>query len=310
MVEETTTTVQSRGIRLAAQRRTFYQRYWQESRKIRRTVWKVLVYALLIGGSVVFTAPLVWMISTSLRPESEVYTYPPKILPNYFLWRNYPRAWTTILPFTKFLINTMTISLSNVLGNLISCSMAAFGFARLRGRGRDLLFGIMVSTMMLPPIVTMIPQFILFTNVFHWGNTYKPLMVPAWFGWPFGIFLLRQFMMTIPQELDDAARIDGASTYGIFARIILPLVKPALATVAIFAFVGNWNSFLGPLIYISDMEKNTMALGLRLFQDQYATYNQHYIMAISVVNVAPILVLFFFAQKQFIQGVTLTGIKG
>jgi multiple sugar transport system permease protein len=296
--------------RTTIQPRTFYQRYWQESRSMRRTVWMVLVYALLIGGSTVFTIPLIWMVSTSLRPESEVYTYPPKILPNYYIWHNYPRAWTTILPFTRFLVNTLTISLSNVLGNLISCSLAAFGFARLRGRGRDFLFGVMVSTMMLPPIVTMIPQFILFTKIFHWGNTYKPLMVPAWFGWPFGIFLLRQFMMSIPQELDDAARIDGASTFRIFLQIILPLVKPALATVAIFAFVGNWNSFLAPLIYISDMEKNTMALGLRLFQDQYATYNQHYVMAISVVNVTPILLLFFFAQKQFIQGVTLTGIKG
>ena len=296
--------------RAALRARTLYRKYWQESRRTRRIVWMVAVYALLIGGSLIFITPLIWMASTSLRPESEVYSYPPKILPNYFLWRNYPRAWTTILPFTRFLINTLTISLSNVLGNVVSCSTAAFGFARLKGRGRDFLFGVLVSTMMLPPIVTMIPQFILFTNIFHWGNTYKPLMVPAWFGWPFGIFLLRQFMMTIPQELDDAARIDGASTYRIFFQIMLPLVKPALATVAIFAFVGNWNNFLAPLIYISDMEKNTMALGLRLFQDQYATYNQHYIMAISVVNVTPILLLFFFAQKQFIQGVTLTGIKG
>jgi ABC-type glycerol-3-phosphate transport system permease component len=250
------------------------------------------------------------MISTSLRPESQVYTYPPKILPNYFLWRNYPRAWTSILPFTRFLLNTVTISVGNVLGNLVSCSLAAFGFARLRARLRNIWFALLLSTMMLPPVVTMIPQFILFTRVFKWGNTYLPLMVPAWFGWPFGIFLLRQFMMTIPHELDDAARIDGASTFRIFWQVMLPLIKPALATVAIFAFVGNWNNFMGPLIYISDMEKNTMALGLRLFQDQYATYNQHYIMAISVVNVTPILVLFFFAQKTFIQGVTLTGIKG
>ena len=168
----------------------------------------------------------------------------------------------------------------------------------------------MLSTMMLPNVVTMIPQFLLFVKIFNWGNTYKPLMVPAWFGWPFAIFLLRQFMMTIPEELDDAARIDGASTFRIFMQIIVPLVKPALATVAIFAFVGNWNNFMAPLIYISNMEKYTMALGLRLFQGQHATYNQHYVMAISVINVAPILLLFFFAQKTFIQGVALTGIKG
>ena len=250
------------------------------------------------------------MVSTSLRPESEVYTYPPRILPNYFLWSNYIEAWTSILPFTRFLWNTIFISVGNVVGNLISCSMAAYGFARLRGRGRDLFFALMLATMLLPFEVTMIPQFILFVRFFDWGNTYLPLMVPAWFGWPFGIFLLRQFIMTIPHELDDAARIDGASTYRIFWQIMLPLIKPALATVAIFAFVGNWNNFLAPLIYLSEMEKSTMALALRLFQDQYATYNQHYVMAISVLNVAPILILFFFAQKQFIQGVALTGIKG
>jgi multiple sugar transport system permease protein len=294
----------------ASEKRTFFQRYWRESRKVRHIVWLVWVYALLICGSIVFVIPLIWMVSTSLRPEAEVYTYPPKIMPNYFIWRNYPDGWTRLLPFSRFLINTLTISVGNVIGNLISCSLPAFGFARLRGRGRAFFFGLLLSTMMLPPIVTMIPQFILFTRLLNWGNTYKPLMVPAWFGWPFGIFLLRQFMMTIPEELDDAARIDGASDYRIFGQIILPLVKPALATVAIFAFVGNWNNFMGPLIYISDMTKNTMALGLRLFQDQYATYNQHYVMAISVVNVAPILVLFFFAQKTFIRGVTLTGIKG
>jgi ABC-type glycerol-3-phosphate transport system permease component len=294
----------------AAGGRSFLERYWRESRKVRRVVWQVWVYGLLVGGSIMFIIPLIWMVSTSLRPEEEVYTYPPKILPNYFIWRNYPEGWTRLLPFTRFLINTLTISVGNVIGNLVSCSLPAFGFARLRARGRDFLFGLMLSTMMLPGIVTMIPQFILFARFLQWGNTYKPLMVPAWFGWPFGIFLLRQFMMTIPQELDDAARIDGASDYRIFVQIILPLVRPALATVAIFAFVGNWNNFLGPLIYISDMVKNTMALGLRLFQDQYATYNQHYVMAISVVNVTPILVLFFFAQKTFIQGVALTGIKG
>ena len=291
-------------------KRTLVQRYWRESKKVRHAVWLTLVYGLLLFGSAVFIIPLIWMVSTSLRPEWEVYSYPPKVLPNFFLWRNYPEGMTRLLPFPRFLVNTMTISVGNVLGNLVSCSMAAFGFARLRGRGRDFLFGLLLSTMMLPPVVTMIPQFILFTRLLGWGNTYKPLMVPAWFGWPFGIFLLRQFLMTIPVELDDAARIDGASTYRIFLQIMLPLIKPALATVAIFAFVGNWNNFMGPLIYISDMTKYTMALGLRLFQGQHATYNQHYLMAVSVVNVAPILVLFFFAQQQFIQGVTLTGIKG
>jgi len=277
---------------------------------VRRAAWMALVYLLLTAGSMVFVIPLVWMISTSLRPEWEVYSYPPKILPNYFLWQNYVEGWTRLLPFTTFLQNTLTITVGNVTGNLLSCSLAAFGFARLRARGRDFFFTLLISTMMLPWEVTMIPQFVMFTRFLKWGNTFRPLMVPAWFGWPFGIFLLRQFFMTIPLELDDAARIDGASTFRILWQIMLPLVKPALATLAIFAFVGNWNNFMGPLIYLSDMKKYTMAIGLRLFQGQHAVRNQHYLMAVSVVNVAPIIVLFFFAQKQFIQGIALTGIKG
>ncbi len=296
--------------RAAQENRSFMQRYWRESRRVRRAVWMTVVYALLIAGSVVFLIPLIWMISTSLRPEWEVYSYPPKILPNYFLWRNYTEGWTKLLPFTIFVKNTLTITIGNVLGNLISCSLAAFGFARLRARARDILFMLLISTMMLPFEVTMIPQFVFFTRFLDWGNSFKPLMVPAWFGWPFGIFLLRQFFMSIPLDLDDAARIDGASTFRIFTQIMLPLVKPALATIAIFAFVGNWNNFMGPLIYLSDINKYTMAIGLRLFQGQHAVHNQQYLMAVSVLNVTPILVIFFLAQKTFIQGIALTGIKG
>ena len=296
--------------RAAQEQRSLVDKYWRQSRKVRRAVWMLIVYTLLIAGSLIFIIPLIWMVSTSLRPEWEVYSYPPKILPNYFLWRNYVEGWTKLLPFTTFLKNTLTITIGNVLGNLFSCSLAAFGFARLRGRGRDFLFMLLLSTMMLPWEVTMIPQFVVFTKYLKWGNTYKPLMLPSWFGWPFGIFLLRQFMMSIPLELDDAARIDGASTLRILTQIMLPLVKPALATIAIFAFVGNWNNFMGPLIYLNDINKYTMAIGLRLFQGQHAVHNQQYLMAVSVVNVAPILVIFFFAQKTFIQGIALTGIKG
>jgi len=296
--------------RVVPQRRSLVQRYWRESRRVRHAAWLLLVYALLIAGSVVFLIPLIWMVSTSLRPEWEVYSYPPKILPNYFLWRNYIEGWTMLLPFTTFLKNTLTITIGNVIGNLISCSLAAFGFARLRARGRDFFFMLLISTMMLPYEVTMIPQFVFFTRLLNWGNSFKPLMVPAWLGWPFGIFLLRQFFMSIPIDLDDAARIDGASTLRILTQIMLPLVKPALATIAIFAFVGNWNNFMAPLIYLNDINKYTMAIGLRLFQGQHAVHNQQYLMAVSVLNVLPILVIFFFAQKTFIQGIALTGIKG
>ena len=298
------------GKRATRQHRSLVQKYWRESRKVRRAVWLLVVYALLIAGSVVFLVPLIWMVSTSLRPEWLIYSYPPKILPDSFLWRNYLEGWTKLLPFTTFLKNTLTITIGNVIGNLISCSLAAFGFARLRARGRDLFFILLISTMMLPYEVTMIPQFVFFTRLLNWGNSFKPLMVPAWFGWPFGIFLLRQFFMSIPLDLDDAARIDGASTLRILTQIMLPLVKPALATIAIFAFVGNWNNFMAPLIYLNDINQYTMAIGLRLFQGQHAVHNQQYLMAVSVVNVVPILVIFFFAQKTFIQGIALTGIKG
>ena len=285
------------------------QSSWRQSIRTQRLIRNLISYAFLIAGSIVFLVPLVWMISTSLRPESEVYSYPPKILPDYFLWENYIKGWN-VLPFTTFLQNTLIITISNVIGNLFSCSIVAFGFARLRARGSNLLFMLLLSTMMLPYEVTMIPQFILFTQVLGWGNTFYPLILPAWLGWPFGIFLLRQFFMTIPHDLDDAAKIDGASTFRIYWQIMLPLSKPALATIAIFAFMGNWNNFLAPLIYLRDMENYTLALGLRMFQGQYAIHNQHYLMAVSVMTILPIIIMFFFAQKQFIQGIALTGLKG
>jgi ABC-type glycerol-3-phosphate transport system permease component len=170
---------------------------------------------------------------------------------------------------------------------------------------------LLLSTMMIPFHVTMIPQFILFTQFLSWGNTFLPLTVPAWFGnWAFGIFLLRQFFLSLPVELDDAARIDGASTFRIYWQIIMPLSKPALATLSIFSFMGNWNNFVQPMIYLRDMEKYTLAIGLRMFQGQYSIHNQHYLMAVSVIIILPILIMFFFAQKQFIQGIALTGIKG
>ncbi|MEZ4725863.1 MAG: carbohydrate ABC transporter permease [Caldilineaceae bacterium] len=283
--------------------------HWRQSLKTQRLIADLIAYLFLIGGSIVFLIPLIWMISTSLRPEIAVYSYPPKILPDSFLWRNYINGWN-VLPFGTFLQNTLIITIGNVIGNLLSCSLVAFGFARLRGRGSNILFMLLLSTMMLPYEVTMIPQFILFTQILGWGNTFWPLMLPAWLGWPFGIFLLRQFFMTIPFDLDDAAKIDGASNLRIYWQIMLPLSKPGLAAIAIFAFMGNWNNFLAPLIYLRDMENYTLALGLRMFQGQYAIHNQHYLMAVSVMTILPIIVMFFFAQKQFIQGIALTGLKG
>jgi ABC-type glycerol-3-phosphate transport system permease component len=279
---------------------------WQR-KSFQRQVRMAITYIFLITGSVIFILPLLWMVSTSLKPDQEVWTFPPTFMPSRFEWQNYVLGWTT-LPFTTYLKNTVIVTFANVLGNLISCSLPAYAFARLRARGSNILFMLVLATMMVPFQVTMIPTFILFSKI-GWVNTLTPLIAPAWFGWPFSIFLLRQFFRTLPKDLDDAARIDGCSYFQIYWKIILPLSIPALATVAIFGFIGNWNNFLTPLIYLRSQELYTLALGLNLFRGQFVTsYNQ--MMAVSLLALAPILIVFFFTQKQFIQGIALTGIKG
>jgi ABC-type glycerol-3-phosphate transport system permease component len=270
-------------------------------------VGKAIVYALLIIGSIIFILPFLWMVSTSLKPAQEVFSFPPQFLPTFFVWRNYIDGWT-ILPFNTFLINSLIVTFSNVIGNLISCSIVAFGFARLRARASNVLFLLVLGTLMIPREVTIVPTFILFSQL-KLVNTLWPLILPAWFGYPFFIFLLRQFFMSIPRDLDDAARIDGASTWRIFTSVILPLSKPALATVAIFAFIGNWNNLLDPLIYLRSQERYTLALGLNLFRGQNFT-QFNLLMAVSILTLLPVLVTFFVAQKYFVQGAALTGMGG
>lgn len=267
----------------------------------------VIVYALLLGLSVVFILPFMWMVSTSLKQSQDVFSYPPSFLPNSFQWRNYIAGWT-LLPFNRFLINSLIVTFANVIGNLISCSLVAFGFARLRGRGQNVLFLLLLATLMIPREVTIVPRFLLFSKL-GLVNTLWPLILPAWFGYPFFIFLLRQFFMSIPHELDDAARIDGASTLQIFMRIILPLSKPALAAVAIFAYIGNWSNLLDPLIYLRSTELYTLALGLNLFRGQNFT-QFNLLMAVSIITLLPVLITFFLSQKYFVQGVALTGMGG
>jgi ABC-type glycerol-3-phosphate transport system permease component len=279
---------------------------WQR-KSFQRNVRAAIAYFFLLIGSFCFVLPLLWMFSTSLKPDAEVFEFPPRFLPTSWDWNNYYLAWTA-LPFNTYLINTCIVTFSNVLGNLISCSLPAYGFARLRARGSNILFMLVLATMMVPFQVTLIPTFILFSKL-GWVNTLLPITIPAWFGWPFSIFLLRQFFMGLPRELDDAARIDGCSYFRIYWNIILPLSKPALATIAIFGFIGNWNNFLGPLIYINKQELYTLALGLNLFRGQFVTYYNQ-LMAVSILALAPILIVFFFTQKQFIQGIALTGLKG
>jgi multiple sugar transport system permease protein len=267
----------------------------------------IIVYTLLISLSVLFILPFLWMVSTSLKQQQDVFSYPPSFFPNSFEWRNYIAGWT-ILPFTTFLINSLIVTFSNVIGNLISCSLVAFGFARLQARGRNVLFLMLLATLMIPREVTIVPRFLLFSQL-GLVNTLWPLILPAWFGYAFFIFLLRQFFMSIPRELDDAARIDGASSLRILTSIILPLSGPALATVAIFAFIGNWTNLLDPLIYLRSTELYTLALGLNLFRGvNFTQFNL--LMAVSIITLIPVLVTFFLSQRIFVQGVTLTGMGG
>jgi multiple sugar transport system permease protein len=267
-----------------------------------------LVWFLLFAGALLMILPFLWMVSTSLKETAQVWVFPPQWLPNPVRWQNYTEA-LTILPFGRYALNTLFITVATTLGVVLTSSLCAYGFARLQFPGRDLIFMIVLTAIMIPYAVLLIPHYIMF-RALGWIDSYLPLWVPVWFGGgAFNIFLLRQFFRTIPAELSDAARIDGASELGIYWRIIMPLAGPALATVAIFTVLNTWNDFLGPLVYISSQDKFTLALGLAQFRGLYATQWQ-YLMAASTVVVVPTLVLFFLAQRYFIQGVVLTGMKG
>ena len=281
------------------------------SKSFRSAVSKIILHVIVLAGVVLFIIPFIWMVSTSLKPPDQVYTFPPEWIPKPFLWSNYTDTWA-ILPtasMTLFFKNTCIVTFFNLVGTVLSSSVVAFGFARLRFRGRNILFLVLLSTMMIPPQVTMVPLYVFFTRL-GWVNTFKPLIVPFYFGRPFSIFLLRQFFMTVPREIDDAAKIDGCSIFGLYWRIMLPLSKPALAMIGIFSFTYNWNNFLNPLIYLNSIEKFTIALGLRVLQDQWEEVAMGGLMAMSTVALLPMLIVFFLAQKYFIQGVTITGVKG
>ena len=277
------------------------------SMSMNRMVWKIVVYLLLIAGSAVMLVPFVWMLSTSLKAQWQVFTVPATWIPNPIMWENYVTTFSK-LPFGTWTLNTLKITLIAIAGTLLSCTIVAYGFARYRAPGRNFLFIVMLSTMMLPGTVTMIPTFYLF-KMFGWMNTYYPLIVPHFFGAAFFIFLLRQFFMTIPPEMEESARIDGASTLGILWRIIIPLTVPALITVAIFQFNGLWNDFMGPLIYLNKPKLYTLALGINFFKSQNDT-QWNYLMTASVVSMLPSLIFFFVGQKYFVQSITLTGLKG
>jgi ABC-type glycerol-3-phosphate transport system permease component len=267
-----------------------------------------LWHLLLSAFAIVLVAPLIWLISTSLKEPGAIFKLPPEWIPNPIRWQNYPEALTS-QPFGRYFLNTMIITVLATLGTVLTASMAAYGFARLRFPLRSFWFGVMISTLMLPSIVTLIPTFILFRYL-KWIDTFYPLIVPFWFGGgPFFIFLLRQFFLTIPLELDEAARIDGASNYRIYWQIILPLSTPALATVTIFSIINHWNEFVLPLIYLHSTERWTMAIGLQGFSDLYST-QWHWLMAASTVMVLPLIILFFSAQRYYLEGIHMTGLSG
>jgi multiple sugar transport system permease protein len=273
----------------------------------RRFVDKTAIYAALVLFGLIFLLPFAWMVSTSVKPNDQVFVYPPQWLPNPILWDNYVDALTKV-PFLSYFRNTVFISGMTIVGNLLSCSLVAYGFSRVRWFGRDAVFLIVLATMMLPTATTLVPLYVIFRNL-GWMGTFNPLVVPPFFGTAFFIFLLRQFFMTIPMDLSDAARIDGENEFGIFWRIILPLSKPALATVALFSLLWSWSDFFGPLIFLTNEDLYTISLGLVQFQSRYDTaWGQ--VMAAATVFTLPVLVLFFVSQRQFVEGVTVTGLKG
>jgi multiple sugar transport system permease protein len=287
------------------------------SRPGERRHFKPFTHLILIAICFLAILPFLWMVTTSLKPLENVLDDPPTLLPQpQPRWENYSDLFTSDkADFLLWTRNTLIIVVLGVLGTTLSSALVAYGFARIRFKGRGVLFAIMLSTMMIPFPVTMVTLFALFKWLGDWTGmawlgTFKPLWVPAWFGSAFNIFLLRQFFLTIPNELSEAARIDGCNELGIFWRIILPLSKPALVVVALFAFMATWNDFLGPLVYLQRREQFTLALGLQNFQSQSGDTSWHLLMAASTLVVLPAVVLFFLAQRTFIEGIATTGTKG
>lgn len=269
-----------------------------------------MVYLLLAAGAIPTLLPFVWLVRSALMSDTQMFVAPPEWIPSPFAWENFSGALTA-QPFARYFVNTVVIAVISVLGTVLTCSVAAFSFARLRWRGRNAVFAILLSSVMLPYAVTLIPTFVMWQELGAL-DTILPLTLPSWFagagGGVFNVFLLRQFFLTIPFELDEAAYIDGASPWRVFWTIVMPLSRPAIIVVTIFTFIGTWNDFLGPLLYLQSEENYTLSLGLAAFQSTFIT-QWGYLMAASAAMIAPIIALFFFLQRYFIEGVTLTGIK-
>ena len=283
------------------------------ARRLRATRRALLIGLLIVGG-LLMMAPFLWMISTSLKTRAEVFATPPTLLPVVAQWHNYPDMWNA-LPFGLFFLNSAKLAALNTVGQLLTCSMAAFAFAALRFRFRDPLFALLLVTLIIPFQVVLVPNFVLYRLLPHplstsgnWIGTQEPLWVGAFLGGAFGTFLLRQFFLAIPRELGDAARVDGANPWQIYRHIYLPLARPALATLAIFTFMWSWNDLLGPLIYLNSPDHYTVSIGLAFFQSRrYTIWGQ--MMAGALISLAPIRILYLVAQKYFVQGIATTGLR-
>lgn len=265
-----------------------------------------LAYFALALGAAAMVIPFLWMLSTSLKTEMQAYVFPPVWIPSPVAWANYPDTWNA-LPFSRFFLNSGLVALVVTAGQLLTCSLGAFAFARLRFPAREQLFVLYLATLMIPFQVIMIPLFVLVSRL-QWIDSYWGLTVPLIFS-PYGTFLLRQFFKTIPLELEDASKIDGCTYWRIYWNVMMPLSKPALATLGIFVFMWSWNNFLWPLLIVNSLEMKTLPLGLAYFLGQYTIY-WNLLMVGATISLLPVLIVFFFAQRFFIEGITLTGLKG
>lgn len=279
-----------------------------KSTKISGVMGKTITYIILLGAAVICVFPFLWMLSTSFKIPSEVYVVPPKMIPSNPTLSNYPKGWA-YADFGVFTWNTVKVASLSTIGTVITSSLVGYGFSRFKSKLSNLLFIILLGTMMLPNQVTLIPQYILYSKL-GWIDTYVPLILPSWLGGgAFNIFLFIQFFKTLPQELDEAATIDGANSFQTFTTIMLPSVKPVILAVGVMSLVYNWNEFFTALIYLNSMKKYTIAIGLQFFQSAYGNVQMGMMMAVSILTLLPVLLIFFMAQKYFIQGIKMSGLK-
>jgi ABC-type glycerol-3-phosphate transport system permease component len=279
------------------------------NRKLGDTLRNALVYTLLIILSFLFIFPFFWQLTSALKTEQNIFLFPPQWIPDPVMWSNFVEAFSNPnLPFWRFAINTMIIEVGMITGRLISCVLVAYGFARLDAPGKNFLFGVMLATLMLPEVLLQIPRYVIFSRI-GWVDTFLPLIVPAWFGEAYAIFLMRQFFMGIPRELDEAAKVDGANTARIIWNVIVPLSMPVLSVITILSFKDIWNEFFRPLLYLNSLSNYTLAIGLAYFNGQF-TVNMAQLMAATVVTMIPLVIVFFIGQKAFVEGVATTGLAG